>query len=235
MADIYGTWARLLEQLALHGELSISKLARESGLSYPTTFYTASSLPFLSQEKVGKEKRLRIEDYQIDVVYPFLIAMQTNRVKKTQLALAFLARKGFNEVLLGGELALQMQLYVKDADPNPDIELRIKESRVFLSFLEKALQHTIASELKTNLQIVEDHNLSLASKVGMVSLSRPEKILVDAIAEKKSKVLIENVTEAIASSLHSIDMNLLESYARERSVFEQTMRELDAAKEAGFP
>ncbi len=235
MADIYGTEGRLLEQLALHEELSISKLARESGLSYPTAFYATSSFPFVSLERVGKEKRAKIRNEMIDVVYPFLIALQTSRVKKVELTLAFLARKGFNEALIGGEPALQMQLYVRDADPDPEIELRVKQPGDFFDFVARTLHGTIAIELRSNLQIVKDRGLSPATRIGLVSLSRPEKILVDAIAEKKSRVFVESVAEAIVNSFHNVDMSLLSSYAGKHGVFDEAMREIKTAQESGFP
>jgi DNA-binding transcriptional ArsR family regulator len=47
MANVYGTEGRLLEQLALNEELSVSQLARATGLSYPTTLYKISSFPFI--------------------------------------------------------------------------------------------------------------------------------------------------------------------------------------------
>jgi hypothetical protein len=43
----------------------------------------------------------------VDVVYPFLITLQTNGAKKVKLALAFLSRKGFDDALLRGELVLE--------------------------------------------------------------------------------------------------------------------------------
>src|SRR6266480_2309673 len=113
MANVYGTEGRLLEHLALNEELSVSQLARATGLSYPTALYKITSFPFVGFKKVGREKRVKIMDKKVDAVYPFLIELQTNRAKKAQLTLAFLSRKGMKDATLGGELALEKQLPVK--------------------------------------------------------------------------------------------------------------------------
>jgi len=235
MANVYRTEGRLLEQLALNEELSVSQLARATGLSYPTTFYKVSSFPFVTFERVGREKKVRIRDEAVDAVYPFLITLQTNRAKKVQLALAFLSRKGLNDVLLGGELALEMQLSVKDAEPDPQIEIRTRNQKAFREFTSRIFTKAIESELTSNSKIVEDSSISPAKKIGLLQVSSPEKLLVDAVAEKQSKVFIENVVEAITNSRHSIDMDLLKSYAKSRGVFEEVARELEEAKEYGFP
>ncbi len=235
MAGAYRTEGRILEQLALNEELSVSQLARMTGLSYPTVFYKASSFPFLSFQKAGKEKRVRIRDEEIDAVYPFLIALQTNRTKKAELALAFLSRKGLNDALLGGEPAFEAQLPVKDADPDPEIEIRIKNRRAFGEFVSRMLNKTIESELTSNIKIVEDSNISPSKKIGLLHFSRPEKLLVDAVAEKQSKVFIENVAETMANSPQGIDMDLLKSYARKLGVLNEVLRVLEVAQEQGFP
>ena len=170
----------------------------------------------------------------MDAVYPFIIALQTNRAKKAQLALAFLSRKGLNDVLLGGELALETQLPVKDLEPDPEIEIRAKD-KAFREFIGRILTRTMESEFTSDSRIVEDHNTSAARKIGLLQVSRPEKLLVDAIAEKQPRVFIENVVEAITNSHYGIDMNLLRSYAKSRGVPEKVVRELEKAKEFGFP
>lgn len=235
MANVYGTEGRLLEQLALNEELSVSQLARATGLSYPTTFYKISSFPFIAFEKTGREKKAKIRDEDVDAVYPFLITLQTNRAKKAQLALAFLSRKGFNDALLGGELALESQLPVKDAEPDPEIEIRTRNLKEFREFARRILTKAIESELTSNARIVEDRLISPAKKIGLVQMSRPEKLLVDAVAEKRSRVFVENIVEAITNSRHDIDMDCLKSYAESRGVLERVLRELEEAKESGFP
>ncbi len=235
MGTVYGTEGRLLEQLAVNEELSISQLARATGLSYPTTLYTVSSFPFVACERAGREKKAKIRDEAVDAVYPFLIMLQTNRTKKALLALAFLSRKGLKHTLLGGELALETQLPVKDADPDPEIEIRTRSQKEFEEFARRILPRAIESELKSNARIIEDHNISAANKVGLIRVSRPEKLLTDAVAEKQSRVFIENVVEAITNSRYNIDMNFLKSYARSRVVLDEVVRELDEAKESRFP
>ncbi len=235
MANVYGTEGRLLEQLALNKELSVSQLARATGLSYPTTFYKVSSFPFVTFEKAGREKKVRIRDEDVDAVYPFLITLQTNRAKKAQLALAFLSRKGLSDVLLGGELALETQLPVKDAEPDPEIEIRTKDQKAFREFTRRILTKAIESEFTSNSRIVEDRDTSPARKIGLLQVSRPEKLLVDAVAEKQSRVFVENVVEAITNSRYDIDMDFLKSYAKSRGVLEKVIRELEAGKEYGFP
>jgi hypothetical protein len=235
VANIYGTEGRLLEQLALNKELSVSQLARATGLSYPTTFYKVSSFPFVVFEKVGKEKKVRIRDEDVDAVYPFLITLQTNRAKKAQLTLAFLSRKGLNGVLLGGEIALEMQLPVKDAEPDPLIELRTRNRKVFKQLASRILTKAIGSELKSNSMIVEDRNIALAKEFGLLRVSSLEKLLVDAVAEKQSRVFIENLVEAITNSRYGIDVDHLKLYAGSRGVSDEVSRELEEAKGAGFP
>ena len=235
MANAYGTEGRILEQLALNEELSVSQLARDTGLSYPTTFYKVSSYPFLSSHKVGKEKRIRIKDEEIDSVYPFLIALQTNKAKKAELVLAFLSRKGFTNTLLSGELALEAQLPVKDIDPDPEIEIRTRNIEAFKRFLSRVSNKTIESEFISHSKIIEDQNVSASKKIGLLYFSRPEKLLVDAVAEKRSQVYIENIAETMANSVQGIDIGLLKSYAKNRGVQEKVLRTLDDAKEYGFP
>jgi len=235
MANVYGTEGRLLEQLALNDELSVSQLARATGLSYPTTFYKVSSFPFIDFEKVGREKKTRIKKKDVDAVYPFLITLQTSRAKKAELALAFLSRKGFNDALLGGELALEAQLPVKNPEPDPEIEIRTKNREEFEKFAMRVFTKAIESELTSNSKIVEDHHISLAKQIGLLRVSRPEKLLVDAVAEGQSRVFIENLVEAIANSRYAIDMNLLKSYAKSRGVQEKVIRQLEEAKGSGFP
>ncbi len=235
MANVYGTEGRLLEQLALNEELSVSQLARASGLSYPTTFYKVTSFPFVVFQKTGREKKVQIRDEDVDAVYPFLIALQTNRTKKAQLALAFLSRKGLHDAVLGGELALESQLPVKDAEPDPEIEIRTKNPKEFIEIASRILTKSIAAELTSNSKIVEDHDTSPVRKIGLLQLSRPEKLLVDAIAEKQSRIFVENVVEAITNSRYKVDMDFLTSYATSRGVLEKVIQELDAAKGSGFP
>ena len=235
MANVYGTEGRLLEQLALHKELSVSQLARATGLSYPTTLYKVSSFPFIAFEKAGREKKVKIRDEDVDAVYPFLITLQTSRAKKAQLALALLSRKGLDDVLLGGELALETQLPVKDTEPDPEIEIRTGNQKKFREFAHRILTKAIESELTLNARIVEDHNISPAKRIGLVQVSRPEKLLVDAIAEKQSRVFVENISEAITNSRHSIDTDFLKSYAKRRGVLGEVLRELEEARESGFP
>src|SRR6266849_5243877 len=173
MANVYGTEGRILEQLALNEELSVSQLARATGLSYPTTFYKVSSFPFVTFEKAGREKKIRIRDEDVDAIYPFLITLQTNKAKKAQLALAFLSRKGLNDAFLGGELALEAQLPLKDAEPDPEIEIRTRNPKAFREFASRTLTKAIESELTSNSRIVEDRNASLTRKIGLLRVSRP--------------------------------------------------------------
>jgi DNA-binding transcriptional ArsR family regulator len=235
MANVYGTEGRLLEQLALNEELSVSQLARATGLSYPTALYKVSSFPFVAFERLGREKKVRIRDEDADAVYPFLITLQTNRAKKVQLALAFLSRKGLNDTSLGGELALEAQLPVKDAEPDPGIEIRTKDQRAFREFARRVFPKAIESELTSNSRIVEDPDTSLVKKIGLLQVSRPEKLLVDAVAEKQPAVLIETMAEAIANSRHGVDVDLLKSYAKNRGVLQDVVQLLEEAKGSGFP
>ena len=235
MSNVYGTEGRLLEQLAMNEELSVSELARATGLSYPTTFYKVKSFPFVSFQKVGREKRVQIRDEDIDAIYPFLIAIQTNMTKRAQLALAFLSRKGLQGAVLGGEVALESQLAVKDADPDPEIEIRTGNPKEFMEFVGRTLTKSMGLELTSNSKIVEDRDTSPAKKMGLLRLSRPEKLLVDAIAENQSRIFVENVAESITNSRYKVDMDYLTSYAESKGVLEETIEELDAAKGSGFP
>ncbi len=234
MANAHSTEQILLEQLALNEVLSVSQLARATGLSYPTTLYAVSSFPFVACERKGREKKVKIKDGAVDAVCPFLITMQTNRAKRVQLALAFLSRKGLNHALLGGELALEAQLPVKDADPDPEIEIRARSKKQFEQFAHRILTRAIESELISTARIVEDRNISAPNKIGLVSVSRPEKLLTDAVAEKRSRVFIENIAETITNS-HKIDMDFLKSYALSRGVVDEVLHELELAKESRFP
>jgi hypothetical protein len=235
MANVYGTEGRLLEQLALNGELSVSQLARATGLSYPTTLYKASSFPFVAFQKEGREKKLRIRDEDVDAVYPFLIALQTSRAKKAELTMAFLSRKGLSDASLGGELALEKQLPVKDAEPDPEIEIRTGNQKAFRRFASRTLSKAMDSDFISNSRIVEDRDTAPAKKIGLLQVSRPEKLLVDAVAEKQPRVFVENVAEAIANSRDSVDTDFLRSYAKSRGVLEEVVRELEEAKGSGFP
>lgn len=235
MANVYGTDGRLLEQLALNEELSVSELARATGLSYPTAFYKVKSFPFVSFQKTGRESKVQIRDEDIDAIYPFLITIQTNMTKRAQLVLAFLYRKGMHDAVLGGEVALESQLPVKDADPDPEIEIRTKNPKKFIEFANRTLTKSIGSELTSNSKIVEDADTTPVRKMGLLQLSRPEKLLVDAIAEKQSRIFVENVAESMTNSHYGVDMDLLTSYADSRGVLDETIREIDAAKGSGFP
>ena len=234
MAGLYGTEKRLLEQLALNEELSVSQLAKATGLSYPTTLYSLSNFPFVACERDGREKKVRIKDEAIDSVYPFLITMQTNVAKKMQLALAFLSRKGL-DAQLGGELALEKQLPVKDANPDPEIEIRTRSKKEFEQVAHRIFNKAIESEMMANAKIIEDANVSAENKIGLINVSRPEKLLTDAIAEKRSRIVIENIAEAIANSRHKIDTDFLKLYASSRGVIDEVFHELDTAKESMFP
>ncbi len=235
MGNSYGTEGRLLEQLALNEELSISQLARATGLSYPTTLYTLSSLPFVACERAGREKKAKIRDEAVDVVYPFLAMLQTCKAKKVRLALAFLSRKGLSHTLLGGQLALEAQLPVKDADPDPEIEIRTGSPREFEEFARRILTKEIVLELTSNARIVEDLDVTAAKKIGLLHVSKVEKLLTDAVAEKQPRVFIENVLEAITSSRYDIDMDFLESYAKTRGVLDEVLQEIVESKGSRFP
>jgi len=105
----------------------------------------------------------------------------------------------------------------------------------FVQFAHRVLSGAIESELKASAKVVEDQNVSIATKIGLLSVSRPEKLLTDAIAEKRAQVVIENIAEAITNSPRKIDTELLRSYASSRGVTDQVFRELDLAKESRFP
>jgi hypothetical protein len=171
----------------------------------------------------------------VDAIYPFLITLQTNRAKKAQLTMAFLSRKGLRDASLGGELALEKQLPVKDAEPDPEIEIRTRDQKAFRKFASRMLSKVMDSDFTSNSRIIEDRNTSPAKKIGLLQVSRPEKLLVDAVAEKQSRVFVENVAEAITNSHYGVDMDFLSSYAKSRGVLEEVVRELDEAKESGFP
>ncbi len=234
MTSVYGTGERLLEQLALNEDLSISQLAKASGLSYPTALYSASSLPCLEFEKTGRERRVRIKDNQVDAVYPFLIMLQTNKAKRTLLMMAYLSRKGFKDALVGGELALETQFLVKDSDPDPQIEIRAGDQDRFADFVHGMPNKGAVSELHQNV-IVEDSNIRPANTMGLVKVSKPEKLLTDAIAEKRSRIFVENILETITSSHYQMDLVLLNAYAQSRGVLDEVLHELEAMKGYGFP
>jgi restriction endonuclease Mrr len=235
MANVQDTEQRLLEHLALNEVLSVSQLARATGLSYPTTLYALASFPFVACKREGREKKVKIRDEAVDAVYPFLITMQTNRAKRVKLALAFLSRKGLNQTLLGGELALEAQLPVKDVDPDPEIEIRTMNKKKFEQLAHRILTRAIGSELVSKARIVEDHDISAPNKIGLLNVSRPEKLLTDAVAEKRPRVIIENIAETITNSRHEINMDFLKSYALSRGVVDEVLHELEVAKESMFP
>ncbi|MHB1869187.1 MAG: hypothetical protein ACYCPP_09640, partial [Nitrososphaerales archaeon] len=193
-----------------------------------------SSFPFIAFMRAGREKKAKIKDEAVDAVYPFLIAMQTNKAKKTLLTLAFLSRKG-HSVLLGGQLALEMQLPMKDIEPDPEIEIRTSNRKEFRQFTGRLLTKAIESEFTSKARIVEDHDISQSKRIGLLQVSRPEKLLVDALAEKQSCIFVETVAETIANSDFMIDVDFLKTYAESRGVLKEVLRELEEAKESGFP
>ena len=237
MAHAYGTGGRLLEQLALKDELSISQLAKGAGVTYPTALYGVGSFQFVEFKRMGREKIAKIRDEDVDAVYPFLILSQANDVKKAELALAFLARKGFENAILGGEVALEIQLPVKDVEPDPEIEIRTRNIEVFHNFLRRTFKgsRNLSAHLLSNSRIVEDNDIRHAKKIGLLNVAIPEKLLVDAIAENKSVVFIETVAESMANSKTQIDEDFLREYSRNRGVGDRALQELEEAKGAGFP
>ena len=237
MTYAYGTEGRLLEQLALKGELSISQLAKAAGVAYPTALYGVESFPFVEFEKAGREKIARIRNEDVDAIYPFLILSQANHVKKAELALAFLARKGFEDAMLGGEVALEAQLPVKDIEPDPEVEIRTRDVEMFHNFLRRTFKgsRNLSAHLLSNSRLVEDDDIRHSKKIGLLNVAIPEKLLVDAIAEDKSVVFIETVAESMANSKTRIDEGFLREYSRSRGVGDRALQELEAAKGAGFP
>ena len=237
MAYAHGTEGRLLEQLALKGELSISQLAKGAGVTYPTALYGVESFPFVEFERTGREKIAKIRDEDVDAIYPFLILSQANNVKKAELALAFLARKGFEDAALGGEVALEAQLPVKDVEPDPEIEIRTRDVEMFHNFLRRTFKgsRNQSARLLSNSRVVEDNDIRHAKKIGLFSVAIPEKLLVDAIAENRSVVFIETVAESMANSKTRIDEDFLREYSRSRGVGDRALQELEKAKGAGFP
>lgn len=235
MVYAYGTEGRLLEQLALKGEVSISQLARGAGVTYPTALYGVESFPFVEFERKGREKIARIRDEDVDAVYPFLILSQTNNVKKVELILSFIARKGFKDAMLGGTIALEAQLQVKDVEPDPEIEIRTQNIGAFHNFLRRALGSRSASaRLISTSRIVEDNDVRHARRIGLLNVAIPEKLLVDAIAEDKSVVFIETIAESMANS-PQVNEALLREYSGMRGIGERAVEELEAARGAGFP
>ena len=237
MTYAYGTEGRLLEQLALKGELSISQLAKGAGVAYPTALYGVESFPFVEFEKAGREKIARIRDEDVEAINPFLNLSQANDEKKAELALAFLARKGFEDAMLGGEVALEAQLPVKDVEPDPEIEIRTRDVEMFHNFLRRTFKgsRNLSAHLLSNSRLVEDDDIRHSKKIGLLNVAIPEKLLVDAIAENKSVVFIETVAESMANSKTRIDEGFLREYSRSRGVGDRALQELEAAKGAGFP
>ena len=237
MAYAHGTERRLLEQLALKGDLSISQLAEGAGVAYPTALYGVESFPFVEFERKGREKIAKIRDEDVDTVYPFLVLSQANDEKKAELALAFLARKGFEDAVLGGEVALEAQLPVKDVEPDPEIEIRTRNVKAFHDLVRKTFKRsrTLCVHLLSNSRLVEDNDTRHAKKIGLLNVAIPEKLLVDAIAEDRSVVFIESVAESMANSKDRIDEDFLREYGRSRGVGDRALQELEAANGAGFP
>lgn len=227
----------ILEALILNEEMSISELTRQVGVSYPTAFSKLRAYPFICRIKKGRETLVSIDETTLDMVFPFVTAVLTSPMKQVLLALAYARRKGFRKFLVGGELALQMQSYVRDADPNPSLEIRSPHSvRFQKKVVARVLRRTLTRELPS-LNFVRDSHVrpELSTSVGVLPLSRPEKIAVDAIAESKSEVYVDSVVEAIRASPEKIDLQLLRQYAEERGVLQQTLERLGQTTGLFFP
>jgi hypothetical protein len=235
MSGTFSTAVRLMEQLAVNGEVSVSQLARVSGISYPTTLYAISSFPFVSRRKVGRECKVEINEEYMDAVYPFLVALQTSETKRAQLTLSFLSRKGFGDLVIGGEMALELQLPVKDAEPDPQVEVRTANANEFKKFVCRTLPSAIASDFLSKVRIVEDGDTAATKRIGLLLVSRPEKLLVDSVAEKQSEVFIESVAEAIVNSSNGVDIKLLRLYASRRGVLEEVLQQMEKARGSNFP
>jgi len=154
----------------------------------------------------------------------------TSPVKKGTLALAYARRKNAEHFLVGGEYALQMQLYVKDADPTPIFEIRSPESKHLRERLTRLFEKSAFAENPT-LEVVKDKYIrpELSNHIGLLPISRPEKIVVDALSDKNSEVYVDQVIESLSNSRDRIDFPLLKSYADERGVLDQTMQRLESA------
>jgi hypothetical protein len=220
----------ILEALILYDELSLSKLALQTGLSYPTVLSRLRTYPFIKRRVEGRETRVSVDKRALDAVFHFLMAVVTSPVKKGTLALAYDRRKNADRFLLGGQCALQMQLYVKDADPAPVFEIRSSESKRVRDRLNRLLEQSAFSENPT-LEVVRDRFVrpELSTHVGLIPISRPEKIMVDALSERNSEVYIDQIVESISNSKSKIDFALLKAYADERGVLNETMARLESA------
>jgi len=214
----------------LYNELSIRKLALQTGLSYPTVLSKLRMYPFIQRRVEGREIRVSIDKRALDSVFQFLMTLITSPTKKGTLALAYAIRKNTGNFLLGGEYALQMQLYVKDADPAPVFEIRSPGSKHLRDRLTRLFEISAFAENPT-LELVKDRYVrpELSNQIGLIPVSRPEKIVVDALSEKKSEVYIDQVIESLGNSKSKIDLPLLKSYARERGVLGQTIARLESA------
>jgi hypothetical protein len=73
---------------------------------------------------------------------------------------------------------------VKDVEPDPEIEIRTRSQKAFKEFTRRVFTKAIESELTSNSRRVEDPNISLARKIGLLRVARPQKLLVDAVAER---------------------------------------------------
>lgn len=220
----------ILEAFILYDELNISKLALQTGLSYPTVLSKLRTYPFIKRRIEGREIRVSVDKRALDAVFHFLMTVVTSPVKKGTLALAYDRRKNADKFLLGGQCALQMQLYVKDADPTPVFEIRSSKSSHIRDRLNRLLEQSAFSENPT-LEVVMDRFVrpELSTHVGLIPMSRPEKIMVDALTESNSEVYIDQIVESISNSRNKIDLMLLKSYAEKRGVLNQTITQLESA------
>lgn len=220
----------ILEPLILYNELSISKLTAQTGLSYPTVLSKLRMYPFIRRRMEGREIRVSIDKRALDSVYQFLMTLVTSPMKKGMLTLAYARRKKIANFLVGGECALQMQLYVKDADPTPVFEIRSPETKLLRKKLTRLFEKSAFGE-KPTLELVKDGHIraELSNHIGSVPISRPEKIVVDAISEKHSEVYIDQIIESLSNSRDRIDLLLLKNYASEKGVLDQTVERLESA------
>ncbi len=186
--------------------------------------------PFIQRRVEGREIRVSIDKRALDSVFQFLMTLITSPVKKGILALAYARRKNPENFLLGGEYALQMQLYVKDADPRPVFEIRSPESKHLRERLTRLFENSAFADNPT-LEVVKDKYIrpELSNHIGLIPISKPEKIVVDALSEKNSEVYIGQVIESLSNSRDRIDLPLLKCYASERGVLDQTMERLESA------
>ncbi len=171
---------------------------------------------------------MSIDGAALEPVFHFLMTVLTSPMKKGLLALAYARRKRIGNFQLGGECALQMQLYVKDADPNPLFEIRSPDSRHIRQRLARLLEKSSFGE-RPSLEVVRDNHIrpELSVKMGFIPLSRPEKIAVDALSENRSEVYVDQILESIRNSREKIDLQLLKEYAIERGVLKQTMEHFE--------